>query len=218
MIGPRWVPPALAQRAGPEVLALVITILIGIPAWTGVFVGLTGAAATTPSSSPAATETAPVTTPVTRPTASPDDGPPPSPNAGLLRVAIVLDGRISESGARLKSRLDAPGLDAEGALYELGLLNGIATDGLGVADRLAADPATATIGSQLGAAYRDLREAAVPGCGPGRGRGGDGHRSDHGRHDDAARFRRHGRAPDTRRALIHHSRPKTDDGFRGRIA
>jgi hypothetical protein len=162
MIGPRWVPPALAQRAGPEVLALVITILIGIPAWTGVFVGLTGAAATTPSSSPAATETAPVTTPVTRPTASPDDGPPPSPNAGLLRVAIVLDGRISESGARLKSRLDAPGLDAEGALYELGLLNGIATDGLGVADRLAADPATATIGSQLGAAYRDLREAAVP--------------------------------------------------------
>jgi hypothetical protein len=153
----------LATHVGPELLALLISLLIAIPAWGLAFVALAGFAATAPvASSPGATETPSVATPVAGPTGSLEVGPTPSPNAGLLRIAIVLDGRISDAGGRLKTRLDEPGFNAEAALYELRLLNGVATDGLDVADRLAGDLATATIGSRLGAAYRDLRAAAEP--------------------------------------------------------
>jgi hypothetical protein len=145
-------PPSLAAAASPERVAAVLAVALVIGVGAVVLSGGSGIAA--PTGSPTSSDRS--TAPSSRPSAS----APHDVDEASVRAILTLNERLGSIADELERELSADRPAVSRLAASLRQANVAVVAGAPTIDRLASDPPTATLGSDLAVAYSLVRERA----------------------------------------------------------
>jgi hypothetical protein len=132
---------------GPEGMATLVAVLIIALITAGLLLGTTPVTTAGPGGSPTPGTSSQATASV-----------PPPYNAADIANALEIDRRLVATREELRAELKAATVDASAIAASLRRANADLLAGIDVADRLSGRPATADIGTDLGAIYSDAHD------------------------------------------------------------